>query len=55
MNFERYHKTLLLNRLTTEPRNFIQVIYVPRQVGKTTMVNQVMKDLTFICHYASAD
>ncbi|TSA31618.1 MAG: ATP-binding protein [Porphyromonadaceae bacterium] len=38
-----------------EPRRFIQVVAGPRQVGKTTLVNQVMKDLPFPAHYATAD
>ena len=28
-----------------EPRRFIQVLMGPRQVGKTTMVNQVTKQM----------
>jgi uncharacterized protein len=55
MTFERYHKRLLLSRLTDEPRQFIQVIYGPRQVGKTTLIQQIIKDLTFPFHYNSAD
>ena len=38
-----------------EPGRFIQVVAGPRQVGKTTLVNQVMKDLPFAAHYATAD
>ena len=38
-----------------EPRRFIQVVTGPRQVGKTTLVNQVMEDLPFPGHYATAD
>ena len=55
MIFERHHKKLLLSRLTDEPRRFIQVIYGPRQVGKTTLIKQMLKDLNFPCHYNSAD
>ena len=29
-----------------EPRKFIQVILGPRQVGKTTMVNQLLQKLS---------
>lgn len=29
-----------------EPRKFIQVILGPRQVGKTTMVNQLLQELS---------
>ena len=38
-----------------EPRRFIQVLAGPRQVGKTTLVTQVMKQLPFPAHYATAD
>src|SRR3989339_528566 len=36
-------------------RPFIQVVAGPRQVGKTTLVTQVMNDLPFPAHYATAD
>ncbi len=55
MNFERHHKKLLLSRLTSEPRRFIQVLYGPRQVGKTTLISQIMNKLTFPFHFAPAD
>lgn len=42
MNFERSHKGLLLSRLINERRQFIQVVFGPRQVGKTTMIGQVL-------------
>jgi predicted AAA+ superfamily ATPase len=38
-----------------EPRRFIQVLAGPRQVGKTTLVTQVMHQLPFPAHYATAD
>lgn len=38
-----------------EPRRFIQILAGPRQVGKTTLVRQVMNDLTMPVHFASAD
>ena len=38
-----------------EPRKFIQVILGPRQVGKTTMVNQLLSQLSTPCLYESAD
>ena len=38
-----------------EPRRFIQVLAGPRQVGKTTLVTQVMQHLPFPAHYATAD
>ena len=45
----------LIKTRMVEPRRFIQVLAGPRQVGKTTLVNQVMKDLPFPAHYATAD
>ena len=45
---------VLLDRLR-ETRRFIQVLAGPRQVGKTTLVRQVLKTLRMPSHYASAD
>lgn len=45
---------LLLRRLT-EKRRFLQVLAGPRQVGKTTLARQVMRELKCPVHYASAD
>jgi uncharacterized protein len=42
-------------RLADEPRRFIQVVYGPRQVGKTTLVMQVMKDLSYPSMLVAAD
>lgn len=39
----------------TEPRRFIQVLYGPRQAGKTTLANQVCAGLVSPTHYVSAD
>lgn len=44
----------LLKRLK-EKRRFIQVLAGPRQVGKTTLVRQVMAAAHLPAHYASAD
>jgi uncharacterized protein len=44
----------LLKRLK-EKRRFMQVLAGPRQVGKTTVVRQVMEASTIPAHYASAD
>ena len=44
----------LIERLR-EPRRFIQVISGPRQVGKTTLVRQVLEQSKDPFHYASAD
>jgi len=38
-----------------EPRRFIQVLYGPRQVGKTTAIKQVLEKVNLPSHYASAD
>ncbi len=45
MTYQRLEKIQIQNRLQLEPRRFIQVIYGPRQVGKTTLVRQVIRDL----------
>lgn len=55
MKFERSHKSLLLSRLIDEKRQFIQVVFGPRQVGKTTMINQILKETDMPTHYLSAD
>ena len=38
-----------------EPRRFLQVVLGPRQIGKTTVVKQVLKDLDFPYQFFSAD
>ena len=53
--FERTHKQILTQRLENEPRRFIQVIYGPRQVGKTTIVTQFSEQTQLPVHYSSAD
>lgn len=45
----------LLSRRIAEPRRFIQVVAGPRQVGKTTLVQQVCDVCGLPAHYASAD
>ncbi len=44
-----------LEKRLKEPRRFIQVVAGPRQVGKTTLVNQVLVSSGLPSHYASAD
>jgi uncharacterized protein len=44
-----------LNQRVQEPRQFIQVVVGPRQVGKTTLVRQLVDQLTMPVHYVSAD
>jgi uncharacterized protein len=55
MAYQRIEKASLLKRLKDEPRRFIQVIYGPRQVGKTTMVRQIMDELDYPHHLVAAD
>ena len=52
--FERPHLQLVINRIQ-EPRKFIQVILGPRQVGKTTLVNQLVQKYPFESMVVSAD
>jgi len=52
--FKRDIYSILFNRLK-EDRRFIQVITGPRQVGKTTVVQQVAEALHMPVFYASAD
>lgn len=52
--FERPHLQRLI-KIIMEPRKFIQVILGPRQVGKTTLVNQLIQKYTFESLVVSAD
>ena len=52
--FLRPISAALLGRLN-EKRRFIQALIGPRQTGKTTLARQVLGELTFPSHYASAD
>ena len=52
--WRRPYADTLLQR-ATEPRRFVQVVSGPRQVGKTTMVLQVLERCGKPCHYATAD
>ena len=52
--YARPHAAMLARRLA-EPRRFIQVIAGPRQVGKTTLVRQVLVTLDTPSSYVSAD
>ncbi|MGC9472106.1 MAG: ATP-binding protein [Bacteroidales bacterium] len=52
--FKRHYFDLLDRRLK-EPRKFIQVISGPRQVGKTTLVQQWIKEHLEKSHYGAAD
>lgn len=52
--FQRPQAAILAARLS-EPRRFIQVVVGPRQVGKTTLVQQVATMMPQPVRYASAD
>src|SRR5579872_34169 len=52
--FERHHLQPLIRRVS-EPRRFIQVLLGPRQVGKTTLVQQLLEKCPTPSHVASAD
>jgi predicted AAA+ superfamily ATPase len=45
----------LLKSRIEEPRRFIQVIVGPRQIGKTTLVKQVLETVKIPFHHVSAD
>jgi uncharacterized protein len=53
--FERFHLQILKERIENEPIRFIQVVYGPRQVGKTTLVRQLLHQTELPWHYSSAD
>lgn len=52
--YARPHAAALARRLR-EPRRFLQVVAGPRQVGKTTLVQQLIETLKLPARYASAD
>jgi len=52
--FQRSQAEILARRLT-EPRRFIQVVAGPRQVGKTTLVQQVTEAANVPVRFVSAD
>ena len=52
--FTRPQSVVLASRLR-EPRRFIQAVVGPRQVGKTTLVQQVIEASHLRARYASAD
>ena len=45
----------MIKRRLEEPRRFIQVVMGLRQVGKSTVVRQVLKDLDLPYKFFSAD
>lgn len=54
IEFRRPQATVLADRLA-EPRRFLHVVAGPRQVGKSTLVQQVTGELSVPVRYASAD
>jgi uncharacterized protein len=52
--FERPHLQVFTKRIQ-EPRRFIQVLLGPRQVGKTTLIFQLLEKTKMPHHFASAD
>lgn len=52
--FERSYLQEVIKR-TKEPRRFIQVLMGPRQVGKTTLVTQLVAKYSYPYHFVSAD
>ncbi|MFG0318546.1 MAG: hypothetical protein ACF8XB_14825 [Planctomycetota bacterium JB042] len=53
-SYRRPQADILAARLA-EPRRFLQVVAGPRQVGKTTLVHQVLADVGVPTVVASAD
>jgi len=51
---ERSYLQNIINRIN-EPRKFIQVLYGPRQVGKTTLILQLLSKITSENIYETAD
>jgi predicted AAA+ superfamily ATPase len=54
MKYQRAQLKLLQNRIS-EKRKFIQVLMGPRQVGKTTLVTQLVNSAKIPYHFISAD
>ncbi|MBD2700339.1 ATP-binding protein [Spirosoma sp. BT702] len=52
--FERSELSVLKARIN-EPRRFVQALIGPRQIGKTTLVRQLIPQLSFPAKYVSAD
>jgi len=52
--YRRIYAQQLAERIK-EPRLFIQVVFGPRQVGKTTLIGQMIKDLSIEASFLLAD
>jgi len=44
-----------LRKRLSEPRRFIQVLWGPRQTGKTTLALQILQEIADLNHYTTAD
>nr|WP_315420454.1 AAA family ATPase [uncultured Pedobacter sp.] len=44
-----------LVKVMNEPKRFIQVLVGPRQIGKTTLISQLIKEIDTPCIFESAD
>lgn len=51
---QRSYFQIVMNRIN-EPRKFIQVLYGPRQVGKTTLIKQVLSKINQLYVFVTAD
>ena len=54
MTLQRTHYQVITRRLN-EPRKFIHVLFGPRQVGKTTLIKQLLEEIKIPYHSVSAD
>ena len=54
ITLQRPHYQIVTARIN-EPKKFIQVLFGPRQVGKTTLIKQVLKEIRIPYHFVSAD
>ena len=52
--FERSILQTIKDRVSEE-RKFIQVLVGPRQVGKTTLIKQLIQKTEIPCHFVTAD
>jgi len=55
MHIEKHDIRQVIGRVEHEERRFIQVIFGPRQVGKTTMTLRFAQSTEMPCHMVSAD
>ena len=52
--YKRKYFDQLFKRLS-EPRRFIQILWGPRQTGKTTLAHQILRKIEGRHHYTTAD